>query len=77
MEHGNNYSNRNNRISEDGKHWATHNIIESLGGIESDSGDDCKTTIVNELNEEIITQLLSWGFRDDEIKTAFTQGKTK
>ena len=64
-------------ISEDGKHWATHNIIESLGGIESDSGDDYKTTIVNELNEEIITQLLSWGFRDDEIKTAFTQGKTK
>lgn len=61
------------QVSEDGTHWATQDLIESIGGIESDGDDEYKNTIINEMKEEMKSQLKSWGFDDDEITNALNR----
>lgn len=55
------------QVSEDGTHWATQDLVESIGGIESDSDDKYKNMIINEMKEEMKSQLKSLGFDEDEI----------
>jgi hypothetical protein len=61
------------QVSEDGTHWVTQDLVESIGGIESDSDDEYKNMIINEMKEEMKSQLKSWGFDDDEIANALNR----
>jgi hypothetical protein len=57
-------------VSEDGEHWANYALYESLGGIESDSGDEYIDETKKELLDEMKSQLLEWGFTNEEIDEA-------
>ena len=61
------------QVSEDGTHWVTQDLVESIGGIESDSDDEYKNMIINEMKEEMKSQLRSWGFDDDETANALNR----
>jgi len=60
-------------ISEDGDHWAQHEITDSLWGIESDVSEEYKQEIITDLKSEVTKQLKNWGFTDSDIAAAMSQ----
>lgn len=63
-------------VSDDGEHWAYDEVVCSLGGVESDGGEDYKHTIVKDLKSELAHELLVWGFSKEKINNAFSEMKT-